>query len=228
MIASLSFGKAIGSTSQRDVDIPKDFLLIIAKRHIIKEFSSPPSSGTDVLQLQDDAAGMIRFSFKDDSFRDDGILEIIDLNPERSRVRITLPLDYKDRSQVVLSNLLEEARQTFKEKQGIEFSFECPQVFASVKRHILKRFVKTEKTKKEIIQLEDPTIGLIKFIYRDDSFVDTHAYLEVTPQQEKRCRLVVMLPKDPLVRQAVFTDELVRAVQTDLKSVSQTPPSNLP
>lgn len=216
-VSGLSFPKSFALTVESKTSFPAHFLFQNAKRYLVKHFLKSAGSIESVIKLEDSSTGILRFVFQDGSFVDkNSLIEIIDLDPTHSKLRVTIPSDFKSRDQLLLDQILKETSQIFEKKQGVPLPFESRYVFQSVRRYLLKRFVHSNEEISGFFKIDLEDLGLIRFHYREDGFSDSKAMIEVISLGEKECRLIVSLPNDSLVRQNLLEKDLLKSIEADL------------
>jgi hypothetical protein len=208
---------ALGSTVQVDMSVPKDLLFRTAKIYLLKQSQESTLSPDQIIRLEDASSGILRFRFQEGKFSDDGaLIEVIDLDPEHSRLRVTIPTDFGGRGEMLVDEISQTAKRIEEGKEGKEIRYGAKGVFQSVRRYVLKRFVRENPRKDQVIRLEDEGVGLLGFTYSEDGFVDSKASVQVVPMGDRLCRIIVSLPKDPSLRQQVLEKELRQAISDDL------------
>lgn len=216
-LCTLSSVEGVASTVQREIKVPKEILYRTAKAYVLSEFADGKRSVESVIPMADSRAGLLRFRCREGSFQDDGaVVEVIDLEPSRSRLRVTIPKDFEGRDQLMVDRIQRKAIQLYRGKLGKEVSFEAKRVFQSVRRFVFKEFVSEENAREDVILLEDEGIGFLLFVYRDGSFRDPKTRIQVVPLPGSVSRLVVSLPTDLAIRQPVLERRLMRAITADL------------
>lgn len=208
---------ASAATVTAEVPVPKDLLYRTAKAYILSEFSDGGGSTARVIPVEDPQAGLLRFRFRDGEFSDDGALcEVIDLEPSRSRLRVTIPKDFKGRDQFMADEIRRSSLRRHEGKEGREIRFEARRAFQSVRRWVLREFLRDSQARERVILVEDEGVALLRFVYSEDGFRDPGASVQVIPLSDGGSRLIVSLPRDPEVRQKVLEDRLASAIAEDL------------
>jgi hypothetical protein len=212
LVAGLwTFHAAWASAVQIEASVPKDLLYLTAKSYVLSQL------GGGKIALEDLRAGLLRFRFRDGNFSDEGaVIEVIDLDPTHSRLRVTIPADFSGRDQLLADTIAQIAKRIHEGREGREVRFDAKRAFQTVRRHILKRFVGENQKREKVIRVDDDEIGLLGFVYSEDGFVDRSAAVQVIPTGDQVSRLVVTLPMDPTVRRSAFENELIRVISEDL------------
>jgi hypothetical protein len=194
--------------AEAETQIPRELLFHAVKCHVLAHFSQPT--------LEDASAGLLKFVYREEGFTDDGaVAEIVELDPDRTKLRVTIPSDYGGRAEVLLDRVLEGAKKISEGKVGREVTKRADLVYRSVLRYLLKNFVSSDKSKNNVVPVADESAGFIRFVYREKNFMDPQTTVEVAPVGKDQSRLIVSLPSDP-GRRILLEDNLVRAVREDL------------
>ncbi len=216
LLASALAGRSAASTAQGEVEAAQEPTFSAAKRYVLNQFAKPSEAPSKVVHLEDASAGLLRFTYRDDSFSDDGAtIEVIDLEGSRSKVKVTIPDDFSGRSELLLQKLRQAALEAV-EADPHTLPYDAKRVYRSALRYILKTFVSPKQKKEDVIRMASEDVGLIRFVYRNGAFKDPGAGLEVISAGASASRIRVSLPADPTGRQVLLESDILAAVRSDL------------
>jgi hypothetical protein len=214
-LATWPAGPAKASTSQTELDMPQDILFSAAKRYVLGQFVKSTESASKVIKLEDASAGLLRFSYRDGTVSvEDALIEVVDLDGSRSRLKITLPGDYSGRSELMLQKIRRAAAEG-SETAKPAFTHDAKKVYRTVLRHVLKTYVSPTQKKEDVLFVASEDVGLIRFAYQRGGFRDPNAAIEITPAGPGASHIRVSLPADP-GRQVLLENEVLSAVRADL------------
>jgi hypothetical protein len=129
---------------------------------------------------------------------------------------VTIPKDFAARDEFLAGQIARSALRRHEGKEGKEVGFEPGRVFQSVRRYVLKEFMKDGESRENVLLLEDEGVGLIRFVFAEGGFRDPAAEVQVIPSADQGSRVIVSLPMDPTIRRQVLESRLLKAITEDL------------
>jgi len=203
--------------SKGEVDLSQEAMMGVAKRYVLTHLYRCNQSVSDVLRLEDLSAGLLKFVYRDDRFKDESSLfEVIEKDFNHSEIKITIPGDFGGRAELLKEKLLAASQDMIAGRKGTLIHFDPRIVYRSTLRYILKQFVTGKQKKEDVVCLSQEDVGLIRFQYRKGNFKDTNARIEVVSAGKNVARIWVTLPDLTMDKQILLQDEIVAAIQSDL------------
>jgi hypothetical protein len=214
---------AWAATSSEEVDYPKDWMFSASKRYILLETTKSDADVSKRISLEDQTAGIIRFTYKDVNHTEEGAtLEVIELDGDRSRLKLTLPSDFSGRTDLFLRKLVRSATESFTSSSKDPIPFDASRVYQAALRYLLKTHVTGKLKKGDVVKMSLADVGLIRFVYKRGPFTEPDARVEVLPAGKNASRILVSFPSKFSSQQVLFEEDLMKAVNEDLGAKPKT------
>jgi len=203
-------------TAEEVMPLERMDLFNAAKRYVLMTHLDSQTRVSPI-QLDDQEAGIIRFTFRSDDFVDDSaVIEVIEDPLSGTKLRITLPKDYLGRTHLLLKKIAESAKSSLQGKGGRTLSHNARRVYRSVKRYVLKSFVPVGAKKNDVLRLDESEIGLLRFVYADNNRSEETATIQIIPLGKSQCRMLVSLSSALPAKTFLLEDRLVSSINKDL------------